>query len=145
MKSQIENFIGNCSLCLMFSNNKVKEPIIQHDFSSIPFQKIGMDIAEFKSRSYLVIIDYYSRWIEVNKLKFKNTTEIIKKVKKCFSRYGIPKIIVADNNPFGSYEFKIFSKEWGINIVILTNQWNHFTVSIVVKYQPSIFLSRIKK
>jgi len=61
MKSQIENFIGNCSLCLMFSNSKVKEPIIQHDFSNIPFQKIGMDIAEFKSRSYLVIVDYYSR------------------------------------------------------------------------------------
>jgi len=100
----------------MFSNSKVKEPIIQHDFSRIPFQKIGMEIAEFKNISYLVIVDYYSRWIEVNKLKFKNTSEIIKKVKKIVVRFGIPEIIVVDNNPFGSYELKFFATEWGINI-----------------------------
>jgi len=95
-----------------------------------------MDIAEFLNRSYLVIVDYYSRWIDVNKLKFKNTSEIIKKVKKICSRLIIEIIVVvSDKNPFGSNAFKLFVTEWRINIVNSrsTNRLLEKTVGIVKK------------
>lgn len=117
MKSEIENYIGACKTCLKFSISKIKKPIKSHDIPVIPFYKIGMDIAECFGKSYLVVIDYYSRWLEVVKLKSKTSGEIIKKLKKIFSRFGIPKIIIADNNPFNSLEFKTFTKDWDVVLV----------------------------
>lgn len=35
----------------------------------------------------------------------------------CFSRYGVPSQIVRDNNPFNSFEFKAFAKEWDFECV----------------------------
>jgi len=37
-----------------------------------PFQKAGIDIAEINDSNYLVAMDYYSRWLEVLKLKKQN-------------------------------------------------------------------------
>lgn len=85
--------------------------MLSHTIPEIPFYKIAMDIAEFQGKNYLVVIDYYSKWLEVLKIKRKTSDEGLKKVKKLFSRLGIPKIVVSDNNPFNSHEFLKFSKE----------------------------------
>ena len=37
----------------------------------------------------------------------------INALKSVFARHGIPQELVADNNPFGSYEFRSFAREWG--------------------------------
>lgn len=53
-------------------------------------------------------MDYYTRWLEILKIKQKTSYAVIKKLKKNFSRFGIPEVVVADNNPCGSFEFKKF-------------------------------------
>jgi len=71
MVSDITNCVSQCKTCLKFSKNKIKEPLKSHSIPDYPFQKIGIDIAEINSCNYLVAIDYYSRWLEVLKLKNK--------------------------------------------------------------------------
>lgn len=88
-----------------------------HDTPDIPFYKVGIDIAECFGKSYLIVIDFYFRLLEVLKIKRKTSGEVIEKLKKVFSRFGIPKIVVADNNPFNSLEFKTFVKSWDIVLV----------------------------
>lgn len=61
MSSNIHNYITACGICLKFSKSKVKEPLV----------KIGIDIAEVEGRNYLIVMDYYSRWLEILKLNFK--------------------------------------------------------------------------
>lgn len=63
-----------------------------------------------------MIVDYFSRWVEVSKLKWKTATELIKKCKKVFARFGIPSIMIADNMPFNSVQFRSFAKQWGFQI-----------------------------
>lgn len=117
MSSNIQNYISACAVCLKFSRNKVKEPLLSHSIPDFPFLKIGIDIAEIGGRAYLIVMDYYSRWLEIRKIKQKTSYAVIKKLKKIFSRFGIPEVVVADNNPCGSLEFKKFASEWNFTII----------------------------
>jgi len=85
--------------------------MLAHDISDIPYYKIAMDIAEFRGDNYLIVIDYYSRWIEILKLKDKTSDTVIDLLMDLFSKFGIPKEIVSDNMPFGSVRFSVFAKD----------------------------------
>ncbi|CAI6357006.1 unnamed protein product [Macrosiphum euphorbiae] len=118
MVSDITNCVSQCETCLKFSKNKIKEPLKSHSIPDYPFQKIGIDIAEINGCNYLVAMDYYSRWLEVLKLKNKTSESVIEVLKIVFSRLGVPREIVADNNPCGSQQFKDFSKKWQFTIIL---------------------------
>jgi len=63
MSSVLKNFIEACEICKKFSSNKTKEPLLQHTIPELPFQKIGIDIAEIERSNYLDVMEYFSRWI----------------------------------------------------------------------------------
>jgi len=56
-------------------------------------------------------------FLEVEEIRGKTTSDVVEKLKKIFSRFGIPKNIVADNNPFNSIEFLNFCKQWDIQLI----------------------------
>jgi len=117
MLSDIESFIAGCSVCMKYSRANTQEPLINHTIPEIPFNKVGVDIAEKAGINYLVVFDYFSRWIEIVKLNGKTSFDIINKLKDIFSHNGIPATIIADNVPFNSYEFRNFAQEWNFKIV----------------------------
>lgn len=123
MAKDIESLILKCEVCQKFQRTNVKEPLLSHALPTKPFEKIAIDIMDFQNVGYLVIVCYYSKWIEVIKLNTKTITEIKKKLKKCFSRYGIPSIVVSDNSPFNSFEFKSFAKEWDFECVFTSPRY----------------------
>lgn len=112
----IETLVSKCSVCEKFRKSQCKEPLIPHEIPGRPFQKIGIDIMFFRNCDYLVLIDYYSKWIESVSIQNKTAIEIIAKLEDIFSRFGIPETIVCDNNPFNSCEFRKFGKGWDIEI-----------------------------
>lgn len=116
----IENLINKCSICEKFQKSQTKEPLENHELPSRPFQRIGIDIMYLNNTDYLVIIDYYSKWIEISKIDNKSSGEIICKLEVVFARFGIPETIICDNVPFNSYQFRNFGKEWDIEIVFIS-------------------------
>ena len=40
-----------------------KEPLLTSELPDRPFQKVVIDICEFKKNQYLVLEDYYSRYL----------------------------------------------------------------------------------
>lgn len=68
---------------------------------------------------YILVVDYYSKYIEVEYLNNGyNSKNVITKLKSLFARHGIPNIFVSDNGPpFSSKEFKVFCREWEIKHV----------------------------
>lgn len=82
--SDIENLISECEVSNKFATSKQKNSFINHDIPDIPFYKIGADIAGNAVNSFLVAVDYCIRPIEINKLRKKDSTEIIKKIKLFF-------------------------------------------------------------
>jgi transposase InsO family protein len=89
------------------------EPMISSPLPELPWQKVGTDLFELKGHTYLLIVDYYSRFIEVAKLNPSTAAEVITHMKSIFARHGIPETVVSDNGPqFSSKMFKEFSEDY---------------------------------
>lgn len=114
MNNDIEAYIKNCLTCQENRPSKIKEPLLPYEIPDRPFQRICLDIMNYKNIDYLVIVDSFSKWIECLKLKSKSCHEVIIKLKTLFATFGIPDIIVSDNSPFNSYEIKCFATSFNI-------------------------------
>lgn len=115
MLQEIEQLISNCRICEKFSSANRKDPLIPHEVPNLPFQKVGCDILTYQNKDYLVLIDYYSKWIELRELNCKSASGVIMALKSIFSVHGIPKTLISDNMPFSSYEFKLFTRAWNFS------------------------------
>lgn len=116
MNNEIESVVMNCKICQENAPSNKKEPMIPHQIPNKPFDKIGCDILEHTGKNYLVAIDYFSKWIELVKLKNKTASEINMQLLRIFATHGYPSTIIADNVPFGSYECVEFAKQHDITI-----------------------------
>jgi hypothetical protein len=117
MSKDIDDYIQKCSVCLSHRNKQAREPLIPHEVPSRPWQKVGADIFSLYGKDYLLVVDYYSKYPEVNLLSGKTAASVIVHLKSIFSRHGIPEEIVADNMPFDSLEMRRFADDWNCHIV----------------------------
>ena len=116
MSADIERLVAKCSTCLKHQRSNQKEPLKPHAVPARAWQKLGTDIFEYKSKPYLVIVDYYSKYPEICLLNDKSSQAVITSMKSVFARHGIPDEVVADNMPFSSKECSRFAQEWGFKI-----------------------------
>ena len=78
--------------------------------------QIGIDICEFQNHNYLVTVDYFSKFTEVDLLTTMTSKNVITFLKKHCARYGIPNVIILDcGSQFISREFQQFTETWGIH------------------------------
>jgi hypothetical protein len=108
----IEKFVRQCIICQTYQNSNTKEPLLPHNIPDLPFSKLGIDIMDFKSKSYLVIYDYFSKWLDFKLISNKSSKSIINTLIDIFCIFGIPKEIVSDHIPFDSRECKEFATNW---------------------------------
>lgn len=115
--SHIEEYVRKCYPCQMYQNSNIKEPLLSHNIPRLPWAKLATDIMDFKAKSYLVVYDYYSKWLDIKHINTKSARSIINALIDVFSYFGIPGEIVSDHVPFDSRECKEFAKEWGFTFV----------------------------
>lgn len=65
----------------------------------------------------ILLYVYFSRWLEISKLKSMKSSEIVDKLKEIFSESGIPSVVIADHVTFGSYEFKTFAEKYKFKLI----------------------------
>ena len=77
-------------------------------------QVLGKDFIEFAGpetigQMYFVIVDAYSKYLEIFPMMKTDATRTIEKLRHLFSMFGLPEHIVSDNGPqFISEEFQTF-------------------------------------
>lgn len=73
----------------------------------------------FMNRHFLILVDSYSRWIDVRMVL--NTETTVRTPRQIFSIHGLPEQLVSDNGPaFISHEFKEFIQNNGIRHSLTT-------------------------
>lgn len=118
MNKQIEEAVSKCSVCQKYQHKPQKEPMIIHPLPSLPWEKVGTDIGELNGKSFLVIVDYYSNFIEAMPLPDTQARTVIQLLKASIARFGIMKTLISDNGPqYSSGEFKDFINNYGITHV----------------------------
>ena len=115
MSAEIENMIRNCGKCAEIQNRLPRQPLIPTETPELPFEEVASDLFEFERKQYIVLVDYYSKYIEVDELKDQRSCTTIETLKAQFSRHRIPATIRTDNGlQYSSEEFKEFCKSYGI-------------------------------
>ena len=106
--------IKKCDICQQNQKKQQREPMIPSEVPQYPFQMVGSDLLHWNGQDFVVVVDYYNRYWDVEKLYKTDADTVIKKIKHIFSRMGIPEIFRSDNGPqYSSMKFKKFSEEWG--------------------------------
>ena len=104
LPQQLEETVKNCPECLKHSPLRPK-PLVP---SKLPWQKVATN---WNKSDYFLVVDYYSKRIEVSKLNGTTAQEVIKHTRSMFARHGIPEIVVSDNGP--PFSAELYAKDCG--------------------------------
>ncbi|GFX92973.1 uncharacterized protein K02A2.6 [Trichonephila clavipes] len=124
MNCDIETLVSLCVIREKFKKANSKEPLKPHTVPYRHIEKIGVDIIDLSNASYLVVIDYFSKLIEIAELVNKSADEVIIKLKTIFFRFGVPNIVVLDNIPLNSYIYKKFANDWDFNYAFISPHYS---------------------
>ncbi|KAJ8896268.1 hypothetical protein PR048_001612 [Dryococelus australis] len=74
---------------------------------------IGVDKFFLHDKPYLLVVDYYSKWVELQKLKSQTSPCIISHMKSTLVQLGIPAVVMSDGGSnLTSLQFDKFAQEW---------------------------------
>lgn len=99
------------------------EPVCRSKLPDQPWQHVAIDfLGPLPSNDYLlVVVDYYSRFIEIEIMRKIDSAETIKRLCAMFARFGNPVSITADNSrQLVSEETKNFCNEHNILLISTT-------------------------
>ncbi|XP_038064917.1 uncharacterized protein K02A2.6-like [Patiria miniata] len=113
--SDIAQYIEKCSFCQTKQSARRAEPLILTPLPERPWQRLACDLAEVSGRHYIVLVDYFSQWIEVHHFQTTTSLAVIYLLKATFACFGIPEVIVTDNGPQFLTEFNQFAKSQANN------------------------------
>ncbi|PFX12279.1 Uncharacterized protein K02A2.6 [Stylophora pistillata] len=91
--------------------SRQKEPLLPSSVPDLPWEMAASDIFTFEGEHYLLLVDYYIKFIEVTRLKDLTSQVTIGVLKEHFSQHGIPAKLVTDcGSKYTNNKFETFAK-----------------------------------
>ena len=125
MVTEIQTMIKACDICRINSPMNY-EKMLSTDTPVHPWHTVGTDIMEFQGKPYLVVVDYFSRFVELAQISNMTSTTVINHLRSIFARYGIPSILRSDGGPcYRSKEFAAFAIKYDFKHVMSSPYFPH--------------------
>ena len=111
LSRNIESFINRCNVCVKCINST--ESLCNPLYHIVLGKK--WRVIYFNNYIYLLVIDYFLRWVALALLNHGSTTnDIIPHLKSIFAKFGISEEIMSDEgSKFSSFAFQNFAKHYG--------------------------------
>ena len=104
--------VKSCLICAKKAKPR-KKPMIPTELPKYPWQKVATDLFQLEGKTYLVDVDYFSRYPEVQLLTKTDSESVTKALKAIFARHGIQEVVFSDNGPqYSSKEFTEFAESY---------------------------------
>ncbi|XP_058828130.1 uncharacterized protein K02A2.6-like [Topomyia yanbarensis] len=119
MDRDVTNCVVACEGCRLVGLPSKPEPMSRRPLPNKPWVDVAIDfLGPLPEGVYLfVIIDYYSRYKEVEIMNKITAKETVSRLDKIFTRLGYPRTITLDNaKQFVGIEFEDYSKRCGIHL-----------------------------
>ena len=126
MEKDVEKFCRLCRECQRVGLPDPPEEMRWTELPKGPWQDLAADlVGPLPNGEYvLVIVDYFSRYFEVNFIRRVTSTVIVRCLEKMFTTHGLPYSIKTDNGrQFVSEELETFLEEHGIEHRTSTPYW----------------------
>ena len=115
INEDLKELVEKCDLCQSQQNST---SIVQKYVSEIPphpWHMIGSDLFYFRRIDFLVVVDYFSKYLIMRKIHNSTSSAVIKELGMIFSEFGKPQVFRSDNGPYySSQEFRFFMQNWSI-------------------------------
>ncbi|CAB3992629.1 Retrovirus-related Pol poly from transposon [Paramuricea clavata] len=113
---QAEEMIKYCLPCQAANPESKLELLKMSPLPLGPWQNVAADFYDPlpTGQTLMVVIDEYSRFVEVEIVSSTSAAAAIPKLDKIFATHGIPDLLKTDNGPpFTNHAFKVFATELG--------------------------------
>jgi hypothetical protein len=111
LDQDIEEIVRACNACVNSQSAPKAVPLMLWPWATNPWQRIHVDFAEEGGETFFIVVDSFSKWLEVVPMKSTTAADTIDVLRTLFASYGLPIEIVSDNGPqFIAKEFKNFLK-----------------------------------
>ncbi|XP_054277192.1 uncharacterized protein K02A2.6-like [Macrosteles quadrilineatus] len=112
----IKQLVRTCKQCRLKQNQPAKEPNHPWLTPQGPWERVHIDFAgPMQGQWYFIIVDAFTKWIEVIPTKNTSTEWCIRELRKTFATFGIPLVLVPDNGSrFTSSTFRQFLSANGV-------------------------------
>lgn len=118
INSDIEKFSGGCQACQTISHDKCVKVVSKWPEVRKPMERVHLDFFHFESKSFLIFIDTFTRWLEVRPMSRTTAKDLIGELEKIFAIFGYPDSVISDNGPpFSSAEFAAYCSANDIELV----------------------------
>ena len=116
MDQEIVKKVKGCDKCQANQSAPADAPLHPWEWPGLPWSRIHIDyVGPYKGEMFLVVVDAYSKWLEVHRMKSITSTATIERLREMFATHGLPATLVSDNGSnFTSSEFQGFMKKNGI-------------------------------
>ena len=116
LDDDIEAKVKSCEVCQLHRAALAPAPLHPWEWPEKPWPCIHIDHAgPFMGQLFLIVIDAYSKWMEVYPTSSTSATATIELLRRAFATHGLPDMLVSDNGTgFASKEFGNFMAKNGI-------------------------------
>ncbi|KAM7284844.1 uncharacterized protein ISCGN_001938 [Ixodes scapularis] len=116
LDADIEATAAACETCQQHHRAKSTVPTPDWSPATRPWETVHIDFAgPIDGISYRIVVDAYSKWLEVKPMHSTTSTRIIDALRSTFATFGVPRILFSDNAPnFVSNEMDEFVTRNGI-------------------------------
>ena len=99
LDADIEDYVKGCHACINTYQAPKTTPLLLWQWATQPWQRVHVDFLEIKGQQFFLLVDSYSKWLEVVPMDSTMAQATISVLNTIFSRYGFPDEIVSDNGP----------------------------------------------
>lgn len=118
MSAEMKQLVESCETCRQYNCAQPKKTLRSTEVPKRPWERIATDLFTYKGKEFLITVDYYSNFWEIDQLASTSASTVITKLKNHFARYGCPDTLVSDNGPqFTSKNFPTSRRPGSSNIV----------------------------
>ncbi|XP_055585570.1 uncharacterized protein K02A2.6-like isoform X2 [Uranotaenia lowii] len=119
INDDIEDFVKACQICHQTTAIRKTVPYSSWQQTNKPFSRLHADFFHFQKKTFLVVVDSHSKWLELEYMRFgTDCRKVLKVFLSIFARFGLPDTIVTDGGPpFNSEYFKVFLEKQGIRVM----------------------------
>ena len=113
INSNLKEMVEKCDICQSQQNSTTSVQKYVSEVPPHPWHTLGSDLFYFQRIDFLVVVDYFSKYLIVRKIPSSTSSAVIKELGMIFSEFGNPLVFRSDNGPcYSSQEFKFFMQNW---------------------------------